>query len=630
MLKPLLLRRLAIAALAVLPLATAAALYGHAVHYPLVFDDILFVRGGGLDYYASGLTAFEPRWFANASLGWTYHLFGADIRWLRAGNVLLHGLVGSALFLFLWRLYAAVLGPAQTRTDIRLLAACGALVFVCHPVAVYAVAYLIQRSIIMATLFGIAMLTFFLEGLTRRKPLLYCASAACYFLAVYAKEHAVLLPLVAAAMTPLVRKLSISTARELALPYALFGIIALAVILARTHVIGSVYEPLVHAGLAQSRGAAHEYALPDTVLGPLNPRDAEGADSLETRALPLSIINQGLLYFAYLALWILPNPGWMSIDIRVSIPAQLTSVPELAGTFGFVLYGLLAARMLLAGGPKGLFGFAALFPWLLFLIEFATVRFQEPFVLYRSYLWMAGLPAALPLLVKGWRPGWVVCAALLLCLGLAPLTMNRLHTFSSIVALWTDAIAKINARNVLLASRAYMVRGQAYLDAGMARLAINDFDEALRLNPDDHEALGRRGSLYGELGEYKLALADLKRAADLRPSMAIHYSALCLVNIRRAAWAEAIADCDRALAISPGDARAREYRQSIDASMTKLRAVLAELRGHLKSHPADARAYLQQGLLLQSLEGRGSALGSFRRACDLGDANGCFRLLAVD
>ena len=186
------------------------------------------------------------------------------------------------------------------------------------------------------------------------------------------------------------------------------------------------------------------------------------------------------------------------------------------------------------------------------------------------------------------------------------------------------------ARNVLLASRAYMVRGQAYLDAGMARLAINDFDEALRLNPDDHEALGRRGSLYGELGEYKLALADLKRAADLRPSMAIHYSALCLVNIRRAAWAEAIADCDRALAISPGDARAREYRQSIDASMTKLRAVLAELRGHLKSHPADARAYLQQGLLLQSLEGRGSALGSFRRACDLGDANGCFRLLAVD
>ena len=44
----------------------------------------------------------------------------------------------------------------------------------------------------------------------------------------------------------------------------------------------------------------------------------------------------------------------------------------------------------------GLAGFALLSPWLLALTEFATVRAQEPLVLYRSYLWMSVLPAALP------------------------------------------------------------------------------------------------------------------------------------------------------------------------------------------------------------------------------------------
>ena len=90
------------------------------------------------------------------------------------------------LFLFLQRLFAAVL-PAERALDPGLVGAFfGALLFLVHPAAVYGVAYLIQRSIVMATLFGLVSLYCFLEGLMRGlAPLVPAAAAVAYFVAVF-------------------------------------------------------------------------------------------------------------------------------------------------------------------------------------------------------------------------------------------------------------------------------------------------------------------------------------------------------------------------------------------------------------------------------------------------------------
>jgi len=77
------------------------------------------------------------------------------------------------------------------------------------------------------------------------------------------------------------------------------------------------------------------------------------------------------------------------------------------------------------------------------VVEFSTVRIQEPFVLYRSYLWMPGLFAALPV-VFGWlAPKKTYLALGLVCVLLVPLTLNRIDTFSSALKLWDDVVKLI-------------------------------------------------------------------------------------------------------------------------------------------------------------------------------------------
>ena len=61
--------------------------------------------------------------------------------WQRLTSVLLHAATAALLFGFLARLFAALLDDAR----LRWLAFFGALWFLLHPVAVYGVAYLVER-----------------------------------------------------------------------------------------------------------------------------------------------------------------------------------------------------------------------------------------------------------------------------------------------------------------------------------------------------------------------------------------------------------------------------------------------------------------------------------------------------
>ncbi|HYR36430.1 MAG TPA: hypothetical protein VEQ87_19230, partial [Burkholderiales bacterium] len=320
------------------------AIYGGALRYPPLFDD---AHLGSLT-----LGFGTPRWLAQGS----FVLIGGDVVWQRLANLELHFATALLLCGFLARLFAAV---QDKEGDALVLAFFGALWFLVHPVAVYGVAYLAQRSIILATLFSIAALWCVLEGLLRRAPLWHAAALAAYFLALSSKEAAVALPAVAAALAVLLRE---RTGPSRAFWWALAGCAALAaaVIVQRRDLLGALYEPLAPEVLARM-------AVDPTVL------------------YPLSVSNQATLFFRYLGTWLVPWPGWMSVDVRTAFPRELVGW-HLLGFLAWLAYGALAARLLWRGGRAGLAGFGLLFPWLLALTELAAVRIQEPFVLYRSYL----------------------------------------------------------------------------------------------------------------------------------------------------------------------------------------------------------------------------------------------------
>src|SRR3989344_4265991 len=68
----------------------------------------------------------------------------------------------------------------------------GVALFALHPVAVYAVGYLIQRSILMAALFAVLACWAFVRGLQTQRVAWHAGALLSYLLAVLSKEHAVM------------------------------------------------------------------------------------------------------------------------------------------------------------------------------------------------------------------------------------------------------------------------------------------------------------------------------------------------------------------------------------------------------------------------------------------------------
>ena len=62
---------------------------------------------------------------------------------------------------------------------------------------------------------------------------------------------------------------------------------------------------------------------------------------------------------------------------------------------------------------------------------------------------------------------------------------------------------------------AYYARGIVYGELGQYQIAIADFTEAIHLDPDYANAYYIRGIAYGDLGQYQNALNDHTKACSL-------------------------------------------------------------------------------------------------------------------
>ena len=610
-------------------IAAVALLYGHALWNPLVFDDKPFFNVAALHTYGTSLFHLDLRWFPYASFGWTYYFFGLDWFWYRIGNLCLHALTCVLLFLFLQRLLTAVTPTDATQTHWP--AFFGALLFALHPAAVYGVAYLVERSIIMATLFGIAALLCYLQGLLHGKTKWYLASALFYFLAVFSKEHSVMLPGIALALTLLLHKPSLALVKKLWLPYTLYLGIAVLIVLRAKGVLGTPYEPfaaeiLSHLSEQQPNiHIEHAYAL--------------------------SVITQGYLFFKYLLLWFLPYPGWMSVDLRQTFATQFFAWPQLAGFILFLAYPLLALRLLLRGGRMGMLGFGLLFPWILYLTELSAVRIQEPFVLYRSYLWMSGLPVILLALPDHFAKKFTTPLLLVWCLVLAAVAWNRLDTFSSSLALWSDAAVKIQDEKLPGAARPFNNRGTAYLEADRLQQAQEDFTRALainpeypeahlntgivnfrqhlfepalqsynmaiRLRPDYSDAYMNRGVLYLQTAQYTQALADFAAMLRLDPHNPDAYLNRGIALSRLGRTQEAMNDLDEALHLDSRKVSAYVNRATLDAMQGHADSALNDLDQAARIDPTDADVYYNRGLVHGILGRYPEALQDYEQALRL-------------
>ena len=586
--------------------AAVFLLYAGAYRYPLVFDD-RFINAVQLPAMAAACAELQNRCLTYTSFGVTFLAAGLDLFWFRLGNVLCHALASLACFLFLDRLFDAVRDAQEGSPAIargRLLAFCGAALFAIHPVTVYGVAYLAQRSIVMATLFSLLSLAAFVEAAVRGSRRWLWASVALYLMALLSKEHVVMLPAVAIAIALLLRK-PIPGGRAEWIALGGLVVAAVAIITARLGaIIGSAYEYYV-----RELGATSEATLREPVAVYLG-----------------SVVTQCSLFFKYLLVWLVPNPGWMSIDLRVPVADAPWAWPYWLGAVAFLAYGVVALLLLLRRGSWGLFGLALLFPWLLFFTEFATVRLQEPFVLYREYLWITGLPAMLPLVAGrlSARATIAACVAIALVLGWGG--RERLATFSSEIALWNDVIAKNRDTSLPFAERGYTSRAAALIRAGRTDDSLRDLDAALRINPRSMLVHLNRAMALARKGDRENALSAFDRAIELDATFADAHSERCLLLIRMDEPGRALESCDAALRLAPDLPAARLNRSVLHLRAGRLEEALADVERVLRFDPASPIALYNRGRIYLGLGRHAESARDLRAACKSGLQPACAAL----
>jgi tetratricopeptide (TPR) repeat protein len=645
-----------------------SALYFRSLDNPLVFDDRALMNPRVLGPYAQSMFAFDLRWFSYVTLGWTWALAGDNLPVHRSINLVLHAATCIALFMLLRAVFERVLLPIKEQSG-RLpgmtewsddapcwYAFAGALLFAVHPVSVYGVAYLVQRSIVMATLFSILSLLCFLRGMAGGRAAWYLAAALCYFVALFSKEHAVMLPAVAMALAVLVdggradrgadasggqptgqRSFGRSLAallpllRSLWLPILLYAAIALFVIARTRGIFGAPYEPFVAEMLAEVDGGRPQLSL-DNVY-------------------PLSVLTQLWLFFGYLGTWLLPNPAWMSIDLRPGFARTLTEMPQLLGVPLAIGYAALATWMLLAGRTLRLLGFALLAPLLLFSTELSTVRLQEPMVLYRSYLWMFALPAALPLIGHLLPTRAALAALMVVALVLCLPASNRLATFETPLRLWDDAVKKLDQPWQLGAERPFIVRGLEQMRLGRSKEALADFERAIAIVPGEFSAnlnagvaLMQAGQPKEALGYYRrafelkpksgepaanasaalLALGDVRAAAEaaeqattLDPKSAIGWTNLGLARLRMGQAEAARVAIERSLALRPDDTDTLAARATLSIAAKQPERAMADLQRAVDANPRSSAAYYNRGTLHAQMGDLDAALRDFGRAIEI-------------
>lgn len=471
--------------------AGLAAIYLPGLGNALVFDDAplaedLFAR------YAN-LLDFKVRQLSYGSFPWLAAVFGDGWWKQRLVNLAIHAGVVVAL----WGLYREILARIEAPADesgarpsypdspaVGLALGFYAL----NPVAVYAVAYLIQRSILMATLFVVLGLWGFLRWLSTGRLAWLAGAVLAYALAIASKEHAILAPLAALPLYVLARRPSLRQA----LP-VLAGVLALAgtaiAILALNYgeILGKPFDEWSQVYMRQL---------------------SEQSPEAGRNAYALSVMNQSWLFFRYGLTWFVPYEGWMSIDLRPPFPVSFLSFPHVLGP-ALYLGALAGGAVLLARFRdwRALLGVSILVPGLLFASEFVTVWVQDPLVLYRSYLWGIGVPGIVFFLAHGPSPrvllfvgfvfgGWMVWQA-----------GDRVLSMANPEKVWTDAIAKMpDDPRAVGRWFPHLNRGNWHLEHASPTLALKDFEASSKLGDGGMGAFNT-GAILMSQGQGRLALS---------------------------------------------------------------------------------------------------------------------------
>jgi tetratricopeptide (TPR) repeat protein len=160
----------------------------------------------------------------------------------------------------------------------------------------------------------------------------------------------------------------------------------------------------------------------------------------------------------------------------------------------------------------------------------------------------------------------------------------------------TTSVAEIDGYTRVLRSGsskkgafAHVARGHAYLATSRPRLALFDYDEALKLAPHETGLLVARGEALAALGRHREALQVLDRAVTQRPGDPEALSSRAIMHLALGRISEAGADWSRQLELLPRERH--EARACVLLRLARYDLAADELEHAIDRNPGDP--YLQ-------------------------------------
>ncbi len=240
----------------------------------------------------------------------------------------------------------------------------------------------------------------------------------------------------------------------------------------------------------------------------------------------LSFITQATYFFGYLGLMFFPIGRFLYIDIQVPVATSFTNTYFWSGAILFIFLSISVGYVFLFSRSQVMrwIAFCFLWPLVMFVPEFSTVRISETFVLYRSYLWMIGLYGILAVPFLFVRQGKILklYTVILVLMGLfyAFQLHKILDTFISPLTVFEDAVQKLESFGNAVPPQNYRLYNNyahALLKENDWKGATRNFSKAVHLYPEYVRGLSNLGVLLLKQKHYDDARIYLDRALAINP-----------------------------------------------------------------------------------------------------------------
>jgi tetratricopeptide (TPR) repeat protein len=116
-------------------------------------------------------------------------------------------------------------------------------------------------------------------------------------------------------------------------------------------------------------------------------------------------------------------------------------------------------------------------------------------------------------------------------------------------------------------AKAWRLFGECFLEQGNHEEAMDAFKKALKINGKDGAALSGLALLYGRTeANLEVALSLARRSVELNPASALFVQRLVELLIQNRELEEALAQCERAVAMAPQDEQLRRLQEKVTAA----------------------------------------------------------------